>query len=90
MKTKTDKTKKMVKVKARFEETKIKMMMDIYNVSRSKAAEMIAARAAELAAATCDREQRQDSEITAPMWRSGSRRFPDMDRIVSAEDFFGK
>ena len=51
MKDTTDTTEKKKKAKDLFAETKIRMMMEIYKVSRTKAIKMIAERAAEKAVA---------------------------------------
>ncbi len=86
MKKKTDKPEKNDKAKDLFAETKIKMMMDIYHVSRSKAVEMIAAREAELAEAASKEKERQPDQNAD--WKP--RRHRISDRIVSAEEFFGR
>ena len=80
MKDTTDTTEKKKKVKDLFTETKIKMMMDIYKVSRSKAIEMIAERDAEKAAS----QEEQQSEP------AGNRLIRQKRQPISAREFFGE
>lgn len=81
MKDTTDTTEKK-KAKDLFAETKIRMMMDIYKVSRRKAIEMIAARDAEKAvpAESAPEESQQELRFLRNTHK----------RIIDAKDFFGE
>ena len=67
-----------------FEEIKMKMVMKVYGISRSKAMELIAGRAA--AEASCADGGKGDARAAS----AGRFAHDDDDEFMSAEEFFGK